>query len=495
MSIITAIRLVRSLSGSEKRLFKLHTRKQSGNKDYLLLFNFIEKHGQLTATEIVKKLSADAEKIAVDNTARYLVKLLTDVLIEIKIEKDKWFGMMHGIMRAKILQERSLTEESNKQLNKIRYAAQRAQQDIIEYLTYREELDHQIKLNFQNLDDKDLIALQMKAKLNIKNLNSLHDHHSLFELLKFRFIHSPKILSHESRKELNDLVLSEIALVSAKPKTSYAASKLHLLFQAFYFTNIGDYKSALKAFYSLNKLFEENRVLADNPPADYLSALDGILDILYTLKMYDELHFYITKTEQLDQPVYPEYFRYQVRKTVAVNRLKLFVQQQYYHEGVTYLLSLGKGWINNYAMVDEEKQCQLYFYAGICFWGIKDWKKAHEYVDEVIKNHRINKNLLICKAIRLLNMIVYYEKKDNDYLKYEVRSYKRFFGGTEQLLEVELLLLRFLGSPEIGKKRKLTALQQYKFRNEILQINNDPYSTQLLKYFDFTLWLNNKIGG
>jgi hypothetical protein len=136
-----AIRLVKSLSGSEKRFFKLQTRKHSGDKDYLHLFHLIDKSKTAIAEHIIRDLSPAFKKSDIDNSARYLVKLLTDCLVEIKISKDPWFWMLHGIMRTKVLHERSLADEGYREVHKIRSVAQQTQQHWIEYITYRHELN------------------------------------------------------------------------------------------------------------------------------------------------------------------------------------------------------------------------------------------------------------------------------------------------------------------------------------------------------------------
>jgi hypothetical protein len=304
-------------------------------------------------------------------------------------------------------------------------------------------------------------------------------------------IRSGKILANENRKELNDLMLSEMILVAGKSKNSFAANKLHLLFQSFFFTDIGDYKSASKTFNSLNKLFEENIELLDNPPTDYLAALDGILDSLCTISKFEETEFYLDKAAVLDQSIYPEYFRFQVRKTVFIYRLRLLIENKLFTEAAGYIGATGKELISSYSMVDEEKQLELYFYCSLVFFHKKNWKKADACLAEVLANHRPGTKLLISKAIRLLNMIIYYEKKDAEYLKYEVRSYKRFFGQRQNLLKSEILLLKFLNN-DVSRK-KLPEQQAKKLLKEIASVKSDQYERQLLKYFDFTTWISSKI--
>lgn len=492
MSQTVAIRLVKSLSGPEKRFFKLYARRQSGNRDYLDLFSIIETADHPETSLISKAFAKKHSPSSLNSAARYLVKVLTDCLIQLKTEKDPLFQLLQGIMRVKVLQERSFPEEGYKELKKIRGQAHKQQQHFIEYITYRSELNFLSDANFSGIGDRQLVETQMKAKSLLRNLNHIQDHHSLLELLKYRLVHAGRISSEENKKKLNDLMLSEMGLVSGKSDNSFAAQKLHLLFQSFFFTDIGDYRSAHKTFASLNRLFEQNLGLLDNPPLDYLSTLNGILDSLHMLEHYEQIEFYIDKVMQIDRPDYPEYFRYQVRKTEVVYRLVLYLSRQKYQEAIACIRSSEADLLPAYHMVNEEKQWELYFYSSLAYFGMRDWKRSHQYTGEVMRKHEPHPQWLICKATRLLNIIIYYEKGETDYIEYEIRSYKRSF-GRQQMLRSELLLFRFIKICPDVRRKKIPELQYKKMMQECEALRNDRYERQLLKYFDLIGWIWSKL--
>jgi hypothetical protein len=491
MSQSTVVKLIKTLSSSEKRYFKLHCRKQSGNKDYIGLFDIIDQMKTANSDSFKEKFRETFPAASLDNTARYLLKILTDCLIQSKIEKDVFFESMQGIMRARILQERSMSQEGYRELRKIRELATKFQQPVIEYLTYRYELNYFAESNFHQLSDEVLIKTQMQAKSVIKNINQIHDHYSLFELLKYRLIHSGKLSSDDDREKLNDLMLSEMVLLTDKTKKSFSAQKLHLLFQSFFFTDIGDDQSALKIFKQLNNLFEENPQLHDHPPLDYLSSLSGILDSLHMQKNYKEISFYINKLKPLDEPEYPEYFRYLVRKTIAMYNLVVFIGRGNFQEAIDYIHSFESNLLTAYNMIEEERQWELYFYCSLAFFCKKDFKKAHKYISEVMRDQKMHSYHVISKAIRLLNIIIHFEKGDIEYLKYEIRSYKRFFSRQNKLLRAETIILKFIENLPIQKVRKQVRPDHVKLAEQISLLKKDKYENQLLKYFDFTGWLVN----
>jgi hypothetical protein len=493
MILLSAIKLVRSLSASEKRFFKQSSSARSEDKAFILLFAIIDKSPAGDAKNI-KKHFAESSDASVNHAARYLLNVLTDCLIELKLEKDPFFGMLHGIMRSRVLKERSLAAEGNDHLKKVRELASRSQQRWIEYFTYRDELNFLSDTDFSGINDKVLIETQMKAREILKDVSSIQNHYSLYELLKYRIVYSGKLLAENNKKQLYDLMLSEMALVAEKSKYSFASQKLHLLFQSFFFVEIADYRSALTTFHSLNRLFEQNLSLLDHPPLDYFYTLSGIIDTLHTLKQYEELRFYLAKMAELDRAAYPEYFCHQIKKTICIYRIATLTSEGDFEGAEAVVKTLDPGILHLYSFINEEKSWEIYFYCSLTCFGNKELKRAHAYIGKATQLFKPVPQLFIYRAIRLLNVMVYYEKGDSDYLDYEVRSYKRFFGKGHDLLGIEGLLMKYFTAwPDKGRKR-LPDHEKTEFLRRIEQITQDKYERQLLKYFDFAGWLRDKIG-
>jgi hypothetical protein len=174
-----------------------------------------------------------------------------------------------------------------------------------------------------------------------------------------------------------------------------------------------------------------------NSAARYLVKV--LTDCLIQLKtekdpMFQEMDGYIDKILQIDKADYPAYFRCQVRKTAMVYRLVSLLSRQKFQDAIACTHTVQKHLLPAYPMMNEEKQWELYFYSSLAWFSAKDWKKAHQLTDEVMRRHEPHPQWLICKATRLLNILIHYEKGDADYIEYEIRAYQRFF-GKQQLLK------------------------------------------------------------
>ena len=492
MSQTAVIRLIDSMSKEEKRKFKLSTKKQIGKKDYLDLFDIIDQNSSLDVDLLKEKFKKLHITASLDNTARYLLKVLTDCLIQTKIKEDNSFHLNYGLLRVKLLKARSLQEEAYKELKKLKLLAVETQNYFMQYVISREELNYISDVNFPGMTEKDLIEKQVQARDLLKYVRNTQEHHSLYELLRFRLVNSGKTLSEESKKQLNDLILNEMSLATGRINKNFESQKLHLLFQSFFFTDIGDYQSALKTFHVLNKLFEQNKALWNFPPIDYLSSLDGIIDCLRAIGYYDEMRSYIKKLQQLDHESYPEFFRFLVRKTIMIYQLTIFICKKEFEAAIQFISISDSNLLKAYSLVDEEKQSELLFCLGLAYFRIKNFKKAQKYINEIILIRKINYQSLIYKAAKLLGILIHYEDNNLEYLEYAIRSHKRTSENKGKLLKTEIIIFKTIKLHPVKNNPRKNELLWKKIAFSIKAIEKDKYEMQLGKYFDFMEWVRNK---
>src|SRR4051812_33191504 len=97
MTPSSLVKLVRSLSGSEKRYFKLQSKMQRGNKAYLRLFNLIDTSPKPDIQTLKQAFKKRSPAGSWENTCIYLGNILIDCLVKAKREKDVFFDLMHQL--------------------------------------------------------------------------------------------------------------------------------------------------------------------------------------------------------------------------------------------------------------------------------------------------------------------------------------------------------------------------------------------------------------
>lgn len=492
MLIFELEKLIRSLSASEKKHFQRYCAKFKGPKDYLLLFNLAVEHTDGNGNSWKQRFKETNPSKSFENTASYLYKVLTDVLVQIRIEQDTWYLQHQSLLKARLCFERSIPNRAHKELQKAFKLASGSQNHAVAYQAARMELTALADIGFPNLSEQQLVDKQMKAKHTLQSLRQLHEHYSLYELLSHRLTKGALTVDGSSDKKINDLILSELSLTTRGSQHQFEPQKLHLLFQSFFFIHTGEYRSALRIFNDLNKLVESNESMWDYPPYDYLSALDGILDSLRSIGFYREMAHFIDKTVMLSERAYPDHFRSLAILTAQVYRLSMYIGIGNLQEALL-LLDKYSSERQHTAITDgHEKQLEYLYFEGLANFLSQQWNRTNKFLNQFFAAAKQNAQLPVYRAGRLLQILLCYELGDMEYLEYEVRSYKRAFSKFGKAYLTEKLIFNTIASDpkRRGNAWKATALK--KMTAKLGGIRNEKKELQLLKFFDYSKWLLSK---
>ena len=488
------LRLIKTMSGSEKRYFRIYSGKQTGTKDYLDLFEIINDTIISSNTDVIQAFfQKKYPHKNFESTCRYLMKIITDCLVAIRKDNDKWFQQYHSLMCSKILMERSITGQAYRQLKNAQALSKEIQDNLIYYYTCSQDLLYWSNTGFGEKTESEIVQMHMNAKNALRLLHKIQEQSSLFDILKFRGLRSGKSFSKKDNEKLNDLLISELSLVTRDFRDNFESNKLHLLFQSFFFINSGDYKSSLKCFYDLVDLFENNESVWGFPPYDYLSTLEGVLDNLRAIGYVDNLNYYIEKLDQLTRRDYPDSFQIVAQQTVYIYKIATLIHQHSIKEAGELAGRIPSSLLKNVSVLNYEKLTELIFYISLISFHEKKFQKSLKQLSIINTIEKTNFNLSIYKVSRLLQIIIHYELNDLEYLNYEIRSYKRMFKKTGKVSEIEKLILLVVQFDPAKKSHAKKAILWKKISRQIDELHTNKYEKQILKYYNFCDWIKNKL--
>lgn len=481
--------LVNSLTKGEKRYFKLYSALQDGQKDYLCLFELIEKGN---STEDAKKLFKQAKpEASFEATGKYLYKIITDCLVHVRIEQNKTARLVIALLKANILFEKSLYDQGFKQLKNIRASAETYEQHFIQLWAAKSELYYLSNLNFYAITEAELIQKQLKIEELLRQQRHINQHSALYELLRHRLLFKGTVRTKQQKDELNDLVVSEMSFTTTPLAETFESYKTHLLFQSHYFITISDYKSALQTFYELNKLFEDNQYLWVDSPLDYLSSIEGILDSLHTIRRYDEMDFFIDKLQQLQKV--SVYFNVMVQRVTFIYKTAAFIYGGEFDKAIGLKEAFEESLFKKMQLLDLSKQAEVYLYTALIFIGSGNMNKAHYYLNRILLESKLYYTLPVYRTFRLIHLLVHYELGNHDYIEYETRSIKRSLNGnTQKTYLLENIVFKFVQQVLPAGNKERIALWD-KISNKFDLIQTDEFEIQILKIFDFALWIKARL--
>lgn len=484
------IKLVNSLTKQEKKEFSIYISNKSA-KDYIMLFRLIDDEKVSIPEELKQRFLKQKPTSSFNTAVIYLFDLLIEILAKLRSKQDSYFLLFNELLNARVLYEKSMYSECFHVLKKAKEKAIYYENNFALLVAQRFELNYLLTLDFDHLDETKLLSKQNKMRNTLKNINKLNEQSSLYELLKYRMNSRGASRSLEETQKLNDLVTSEISIVASTAVENFEIKKNHQLFQANYFITVGDYKAAFNSFVELNKLFEENTHLWNDPPVYYLMTLEGMLESLRIMHNYEGMNYFIDKLANLTSS--SASFQLNISYVIFIYRLFSFIDIGEFEKAEVWILQNQASLIDKTALLKESQQAEMSLYIALTYLGNSEFRKARKRLSIFISRGHLY-SLPLFRTIRIVNVMIHYELEDIDYIHSESRSIKReILKNKECNLKVESFMLRFMNySLTKGNKKDRLALWK-RLENEVKVLYADKYESQILRKFDFMAWIESRI--
>jgi len=482
--------LIHSMTLSEKKAFRIKSTRKRTEPDYIILYDTIVKSREKTTSFLRNEFLKERSGASFETTVRYLYELLLESMLELRKEQDSFYNLFNKILKARILFEKSLFDECFEILDYVIVHAGKYENYNALLLASRLELDYLLALNFPSINEKELLQKQFKLNEVLKYLRKINEQSSLYEILKHRVIYKGHARSQKQKDELNDLVFSEISIVSSLNLDNFEISKLHQLFQSNYLISVGDYKSALNSYIELNNLFEANKHLWSTPPVYYLDTLEGVLESLRSIHNYEGMTYFINQLKAIDGQ--SAGFRTNLTCIIFLYELFPFLDRGDFTSSMSLMNNYKETLYDKLFTLNRARQAELCLYTSLIYFGNSEFHKAHKFLNQIILRGKNYYHLPLYRTIRLVNLIILYKLGDFDLINYEIRSMKRDFTYTAKDYKIERLLFKFLRKqiPVVALKREQLLEKSLKEFNEI---HKDIFEKQILRIFDFTAWIESLI--
>ncbi len=485
------VSLVNSMTQPEKKAFKISSQRHKVIPSYLSLFNIISKNKNLSTDSIKDLFLAENKGTSFDATVKYLYKILLDTLLYLRKEQDSYYNLFNLIMKARILFEKSLFEDCFELLSNLIEESRKFENYYALLLASKLELEYLLALNFPLVDEKSLLNKHYKINETLNIIRKINEQSSLYELLKYRVVYKGNVRSQKQKINLNDLVVSEMSIIASSNLENFEIEKLHQLFQANYLISVGDYKSALRSYIELNSLFEKNKHLWDNPPVYYLLTLEGVLDSLRSIRNYEGMVYFIEQLKKIKSPSVN--FNANVNCLIFMYELFPMLDKGDFSSSAIHLEKYMDTLYTRMNLLNLTRQAEISLYASLIYFGKKDFKKAHKFLNLMVLKGKNYYYLPLYRTIRLVNLMIINELGDFNLISYETRSIKREMKDFDKGYQIEKTMLRFLNKQDIPITNLKRSLLWEKVSVELDQSRHDIFEQQVLRIFDFTAWIESKI--
>lgn len=483
--------LIKSLSGSEKRYFKLFASNNKADKTskYILLFDAIDLQETFDDEKLKAIIYADEpiQSRKYSELKAYLYDLILKSLhgydekssVDFKIK-----GLLHSV---RVLYKRSHYEDCKELLIKVKKLAYTYESfaNILEVLNWEKQIAY-AQMNIPFLD-ADLDRIDEEEKICLEQLKNLSGYKNVFYKVLVNIRKNALLRSEEQRVLLNKIIDNPL-LKSVDLTKSHQAKLLYYRTYSLYYYAILDHEKFYKSCKLVIEEMESKPNLLKEDVSEYISALSNFTLSCGLLERYEEVRknldkFLKIKTNTIDDElkIHMEYYGKYFSLCIFTGEFEQGLEAMEKH--LEELKKYGE---------DAFHKGRFYFQYFYIYFGIGDFNKALEYLNQWLNLPRSIERQDLQSLARILNLIVHFEMGNTMLLEYLFRSTYRFLRKRNRMYNFEKRVLSFIkDSSKIHSSRELRDAF-IKLKKDFEELSKIPSEKVMFQYFDFIAWLESK---
>ncbi len=487
--------LIKSMTKSEKRYFKLFAQQQNpeGEFNYLKLFNAIDEQDTYDKDVLAASLHEVTNIKHLASDKNYLYHLIIKSLKNYYLSSSKEAEVDDLINCARVLYKKGLYEQSNKILSKSLALSEKYElySSILKIAKLQIDLVVHMSSTSEELQSG-FAKAKARAKDALSKLNNLNEYHELYtSFLELIRVEGEVLEKDSDNPALNSIVFSSY-IKDEEKALSAEAKRLFYFINGAYHHITGDlptaYQYELKGMEQIETRFD----LFQQDYAMYSAQLANLCETCLWRKEYPLFTTYLQKLK--DVPA-----RYPMEESRVFYRyydllVRSLVQRGEYKQVIDLVGIIDNGFRQYEYNIHKSREISIKYYLAYACFGGGDLKKAMNWINKLLIDKTDFRSDFISFA-RILSCIIYFEQ--GDYLSTEsvFRATHYFSKKNKRKSKTESLFLNFFRKVyklDDPVKRRPVFIQ-YKKEMELLIEN--PVEKSLLEYFDLLSWIESKISG
>lgn len=485
--------LVKSLTKSEKRQFKLYVGRLNVNTDskFLQLFNLLDKSKVYDQDAILQ--DGNIKKQQLTNIKAHLYR---QILISLKLSpthQDIRAQIREQLDFASILYHKGLYNQSLNILDKVKNTANQYEEKNLVYEIV--ELEKVIESQYitRSISTRaDELSSQAEKLIELNYITNKLSNLSLqlySTILKSGYVKNEMEAKKTTAYFYDCLPVFKISEVGFREKLWFYNSYLWYSFLLQDFLNC--YKYALKWV----SLFQEYPQMIRLNPVFFLKGNNYLLESLFYLK--DKTRF-IERLNTLEKEVLKSNFP-QNKNTKTLSFLYLNFHKINFHfidgtfqDGIKLIPEI-ESKLKRFSSRLDEYHMMVFYYKFACLqFGAGNNKACISYLDKIISNKTLSmREDLQCFA-RILNIVAHYEEGLDYRLEALLKSTYKFLLKINDLNRVQKELILFIkGLADIYPHDLKSAF--INLRNTLKFYEDHPYERRAFLYLDIISWLESNI--
>ncbi len=486
--------LVKALSNSEKRYFKLFASRHSAADDNNVteLFDEIDRLDEYDEEKLKKKLSKKKQN---SSLVKYLSAEKNALHTLIMRAMRAFHGektvdvQLHELMTDELFYHgKSLYDLQSRTIYKAKKLAEQYEKFPVMLMLLQREAKMLIERKTKDYDEvRSRVHKEGEATIaklvNEFEFKMLNDDVFIDTRIGAN-VRDPEFLKQLDTKLAKTIMEDEKNALSFHARRSYhsilrASSRLK-----------SDYKKSWEHAGKIVELYEAHPQIKEEYSLEYKIALSNYLGACHVTQKYAEFELVLKKLKSL--PIKSMDEEGEVFQDVSLYQILYYLNTGKFTEAVEAIPEIEKGLKLYAAKINKSVELTLYYNISLLFFILEDWKQALRWVNKIINDKSDSRKDLQFFA-RILELILQYELGKGELLEYTTRSVYRYLEKEGRLHGFERLMLTYLKKLPFALDKKALLQSFAKLREEIEKLKNMPDEKAKYGMDELSLWLTSKI--
>lgn len=486
--------LIKSLTKSEKRFFKLNSSLQSGEKNYLKIFDFIEKQKHYQEDELKEAFKKETFIKHLPSEKNHLYRLILKSLRAYYSDHSVSSQLKQEIKNVEILYRKALYKECSKFVKRAKQMAEEYEKfyywfELINWEKRLLEEAYESGVFTTNLD-----ALIVEEAGVVEKLRNLAEYHILYSRINYIF-RSGGFTRNESEREIVNEIEDYHLIKGKNTALSTRATTICYYIKGVCSASKRDYEDALTFFRKAKSVMERKSKIRDDLQQRYIATLSFLMICYIDTYDFKNAANLVNEITALNGKKAFNALDSKVRIFTATNigNLQLFNRKGEFSKSLELIPEIESGIEAFGEKINKEKQLLFTYNIAYAHFGSGDYRAALKYINTVLNDNEKQLRQDIYSFSRIFNLIIHFELQNLDFLEYDLKSAARYLNKHPKDYQVEKLFIsniKLLAREEsIEAQKEIFVKFDVKLR-ELLKIDRENV---ILEYFDILAWVSSKL--
>lgn len=481
--------LIKSMSRTEKRYFKLDAQKAGGKKSnsYLKLFDALKDLEEYDEPRIFKKLKGEPLLNRLSTEKNYLYYAILKSMRSYWSEKSAYSRIKDMILNAHYLLDRGLYEQCEKMLNKAKKLAEQYKESTS--LLEINKLERTVYINLRVKSLKAKLEELVKEKDEALDLLAQELEYADYKYLIFseyikqkRLTDPDEIQKFKINFPLEEVNEGNIGLVH--PLYEYYQS------QFYYYRILGEYKKLFEITLKIIEWWEIQKEFKKEYFFKYIGDLMNYVSIAYLNKRLDLIPSILDKIE--NEPPNSFHEERLVFETLALSKMLYFLNDGQFEAARKFVGEIESKFKKYY--IKPALKTSIFGNFAVLFFLLNEFKTSIKWIDEIIEYKKNQHRQDIQRYIRVLKIIGLLELGLVDEFDNTCRSAIRYIeattSGKNKVFEYEVIKrLKKISSMPLD-----SLMNEYDdFKQFLEDKKNNPHDQISHGLEEYLFWVNSKI--